>query len=58
MYDGPPDGLSAEVLTQIYGEEDWEATIRNVDDDDMESDRPLEDHPVPEIDHDRMAGMT
>jgi phosphonate transport system ATP-binding protein len=27
VYDGPPDQLSADVLTQIYGEEDWEATI-------------------------------
>lgn len=34
VYDGPPDGLSAEVLTQIYGEEDWEATIQKVDEDD------------------------
>lgn len=34
VYDGPPDGLSAEVLTQIYGEEDWEATIRKVEDED------------------------
>jgi len=33
VYDGPPDGMSAEVLTQIYGEEDWEATIQNVEDD-------------------------
>ena len=32
VYDGPPDGLTAEVLTQIYGEEDWSATIRKVDD--------------------------
>lgn len=32
VYDGPPDGLVAEVLTQIYGEEDWEATIEKVDD--------------------------
>ena len=31
-----PDGLSAEVLTQIYGEEDWEATIRKVEDEDEE----------------------
>ena len=23
VYDGPPDGLSAEVLTAIYGAEDW-----------------------------------
>ena len=27
VYDGPPDELSAEVLTQIYGAEDWESTI-------------------------------
>ena len=58
VYDGPPDGLSAEVLTQIYGEEDWEATIRKVDDDDPGSDEPVADHAVPEIDRDRLAGMT
>lgn len=34
VYDGPPDGLTPEVLTQIYGEEDWEATIEEVKDDD------------------------
>ena len=27
VYDGPPDQLSSDVLTQIYGAEDWEATI-------------------------------
>ena len=32
VYDGPPDELTAEVLTAIYGEEDWSATIRKVDD--------------------------
>ena len=48
VYDGPPDGLSADVLTQIYGEEDWEATIRKADDDDTESDVPIGDHTVPE----------
>ncbi|MGI9317038.1 MAG: phosphonate ABC transporter ATP-binding protein [bacterium] len=37
VYDGPPDGLSADVLTQIYGEEDWEATIQNVEDEDSET---------------------
>ena len=36
VYDGPPDGLTPEVLTRIYGEEDWEATIENVDDDEAE----------------------
>ncbi len=27
VYDGPPAGLTPEVLTTIYGEEDWTATI-------------------------------
>ncbi|HSL41245.1 MAG TPA: ATP-binding cassette domain-containing protein, partial [Desulforhopalus sp.] len=27
VYDGPPDGLDAEVLTAIYGIEDWSATV-------------------------------
>ena len=58
VYDGPPDGLSADVLTRIYGEEDWEATIRKADDDDVQGDETVEDHSVPEIDRDRMAGMT
>ncbi|NNE39049.1 MAG: phosphonate ABC transporter ATP-binding protein, partial [Gammaproteobacteria bacterium] len=26
VYDGKPDGLTPDVLTQIYGEEDWSAT--------------------------------
>jgi phosphonate transport system ATP-binding protein len=38
VYDGPPDGLGPDVLTQIYGEEDWEATIRKVEDDEEEED--------------------
>ena len=32
VYDGKPDGLTPDVLTEIYGEEDWEATIEKVDD--------------------------
>ena len=31
VYDGPPDGLTPAVLTEIYGEEDWEATIETAD---------------------------
>jgi len=31
VYDGPPDNLTPENLTEIYGEEDWKATIRKVD---------------------------
>ena len=32
VFDGTPDRLSHEVLTEIYGEEDWSTTIRDVDD--------------------------
>ena len=35
-FDGPPENLTPEVLTMIYGEEDWEATIEKVDDGDEE----------------------
>ena len=28
VYDGPPEDLSPDVLTQIYGEEDWESTVK------------------------------
>ncbi|MEM8790959.1 MAG: phosphonate ABC transporter ATP-binding protein [Pseudomonadota bacterium] len=34
VFDGPPTGLTPEKLTEIYGEEDWEATIEVVEDDD------------------------
>ena len=33
VYDGAPDGLTPSVLTEIYGEEDWEKTIEKVEDD-------------------------
>src|SRR5215472_14809394 len=59
VYDGPPDGLTADVLTQIYGEEDWSATIRKADDeeaDDMTDDViPFESH---QPHRDRLAGLT
>lgn len=32
-FDGPPEALTPDVLTTIYGEEDWEATIKKVDED-------------------------
>ena len=35
-FDGAPEGLTSDVLTTIYGEEDWEATIEKVDDDEDE----------------------
>ena len=59
VYDGPPDGLTAEVLTEIYGEEDWTATIRNADEDDGgEAAVDDHDHAAPTLDRDRLAGMT
>ncbi|MFT4702255.1 MAG: phosphonate transport system ATP-binding protein, partial [Yoonia sp.] len=38
VFDGPPDGLTPDKLTEIYGAEDWEATIDKVDEkDDVEA---------------------
>ena len=52
VYDGPPTDLTAEVLTKIYGEEDWSATIRKVDDETAEAETdnviPLE-LPLPSV---------
>jgi phosphonate transport system ATP-binding protein len=46
------------VLTSIYGEEDWSATIRKADD----ADEPAEDNVVafepPLPSRDRLAGLT
>jgi len=65
VYDGPPNGLTPEVLTQIYGEEDWEATIEEVDEqDDAEvmiekvTDQDADGKKKPELDRDRLSGLT
>ena len=59
VYDGPPAGLTAQVLTQIYGEEDWSATVGKLEED---VDDEASDHTVPlqplQPDRDRMAGLT
>jgi len=59
VYDGPPTDLTAEVLTRIYGEEDWSATIRKVDEDEEAQDADnvisLESR---QPHRDRMAGLT
>src|SRR6056300_1476516 len=34
VYDGSPEGLTPDVLTEIYGKEDWEKTIEKAEDDD------------------------
>jgi phosphonate transport system ATP-binding protein len=61
VYDGPPAGLSAEALTQIYGEEDWSASIHKVDDDADEVEAAT-DNVIPlesrQPHRDRLAGLT
>ena len=49
VYDGPPTGLTSEVLTAIYGEEDWAQTIRRDDDEGPAG--------LPAVDEERMAGL-
>jgi len=61
VYDGPPAGLTAEVLTQIYGEEDWSATIRKVDEDAADAADDADNvvaFEAPQPHRDRMAGLT
>ncbi|HEY9539107.1 MAG TPA: phosphonate ABC transporter ATP-binding protein [Kiloniellaceae bacterium] len=59
VYDGPPDGLTAEVLTEIYGEEDWEATIRKADEDeDAGDDEGGGEVHLLQLERDRLAGLT
>jgi phosphonate transport system ATP-binding protein len=45
VYDGPPDELTPDTLTQIYGEEDWEATIAKIEDEDVEDELEPGDKP-------------
>ena len=63
VFDGAPNELDDEVLTRIYGEEDWSATIRSVEDD---AEEPL-DAPAPHdeahgpaevLDRERLAGLS
>ena len=61
VYDGPPDGLTADVLTRIYGEEDWSQTIRPADeegDDGAEGAAAERHRHAPVLDPERLAGMT
>jgi len=61
VYDGPPGDLSAEALTAIYGEEDWSATIRKVDETeeaDEDADNVVSFPEARALDRDRMAGLT
>jgi len=61
VFDGPPDTMTAETLTEIYGEEDWSATIRKVDEEAEEEDTVaagIADDHIPMSDRDRLAGLT
>lgn len=49
VYDGTPDGLTSDVLTEIYGEEDWSAT--------RERDTGEKAHPSVATDEERLAAM-
>jgi len=51
VYDGPADGLTPDVLTEIYGEEDWTATIKKDSEEKKDGDGV-------EIDEERLEGLT
>ncbi|HBB15843.1 MAG TPA: phosphonate ABC transporter ATP-binding protein [Syntrophus sp. (in: bacteria)] len=40
VFDGPPEQVTAQVLTKIYGEEDWSTTIRKVEGESGKPDKP------------------
>jgi phosphonate transport system ATP-binding protein len=53
--------MTPEVLTAIYGEEDWSATIRKVDETEEaeeEADNVIALHDARQPHRDRMAGLT
>jgi phosphonate transport system ATP-binding protein len=58
VFDGSPDELTPDVLTQIYGEEDWSATIRKADEDGEETDEDGDHHASVPVDRERLAGLT
>lgn len=63
VFDGAPDQLDEAVLTRIYGEEDWSATIRAVDEDAderLEEPAPQDEHhgPAEVLDRERLAGLS
>ena len=57
VYDGPPEDVSADVLTRIYGEEDWSQTIR-LPDEDGETEMPHALGDTGAVDRERLAGLT
>lgn len=47
VYDGAPSGLTPDVLTEIYGEEDWSQTIQSDDEAEEETSADVSADPVP-----------
>ncbi|MCW5687839.1 MAG: phosphonate ABC transporter ATP-binding protein [Pseudolabrys sp.] len=60
VYDGAPDGLTPDVLTRIYGEEDWSAAAKRAPDpdDDGEVSPAHGGAETASFDRDRLAGLT
>ena len=57
VYDGPASGLTAAILTDIYGEEDWSATIQK-DEGTGEDEAAADASPAAALPEERMAGLT
>ena len=58
VFDGSPEDLTADVLTTIYGEEDWSATIRKADEDGDDADEEGDRQGLASVDRERLAGLT
>jgi len=48
VFDGTSDDVTADVLTKIYGEEDWSTTIRKVDEEDEDNGGEVEKNVKPD----------
>jgi phosphonate transport system ATP-binding protein len=59
VFDGPASALTPEVLTRIYGEEDWTRSIRKDDDEEDTDGRSASaPHDSGEPERERLAGLT
>lgn len=58
VYDGPASGLTAAILTDIYGEEDWSATIQKDEGADEEEAAADSSPAAAVLPEERMAGLT
>ncbi len=56
VFDGPAQGLTPEVLTRIYGEEDWTRSIKREDEEEEPAGAAIARPPEPE--RERLAGLT